>query len=201
MNFSSKLVEKAVAEVAKLPGIGKKSALRIVLHLLKQPPTETELLSEALQTLRQQIRHCRVCYNIADEEVCSICSSPRRDRSLICVVEDMRDVMAIENTGQYTGLYHVLGGVISPLDGIGPEDLKLEALLERLQNSPEPVKELILALPATVEGDTTAFYLNKKLQPFDIRLTSIARGVPVGSELEYTDEVTLGRSIMNRVAL
>ncbi len=201
MNFSSKLVEKAVAEVAKLPGIGKKSALRIVLHLLKQPPAETELLSEALQTLRQQIRHCRVCYNIADEEVCSICSSPRRDRSLICVVEDMRDVMAIENTGQYTGLYHVLGGVISPLDGIGPEDLKLEALLERLQNSPEPVKELILALPATVEGDTTAFYLNKKLQPFDIRLTSIARGVPVGSELEYTDEVTLGRSIMNRVAL
>ncbi len=201
MNFSSKLVEKAVAEVAKLPGIGKKSALRIVLHLLKQPPAETELLSEALQTLRQQIRHCRVCYNIADEEVCSICSSPRRDRSLICVVEDMRDVMAIENTGQYTGLYHVLGGVISPLDGIGPEDLKLEALLERLQNSPEPVKELILALPATVEGDTTAFYLNKKLQPFDIRLTSIARGVPVGSELEYTDEVTLGRSIMNRVTL
>ncbi|HHL53203.1 MAG TPA: recombination protein RecR [Flammeovirgaceae bacterium] len=201
MNFSSKLVEKAVAEVAKLPGIGKKSALRIVLHLLKQPPTETELLSEALQTLRQQIRHCRVCYNIADEEVCSICSSPRRDRSLICVVEDMRDVMAIENTGQYSGLYHVLGGVISPLDGIGPEDLKLEALLERLQNSTEPVKELILALPATVEGDTTAFYLNKKLQPFDIRLTSIARGVPVGSELEYTDEVTLGRSIMNRVVL
>ncbi len=201
MNFSSKLVEKAVAEVAKLPGIGKKSALRIVLHLLKQPPTETELLSEALQTLRQQIRHCRMCYNISDEEVCSICSSPRRDHSLICVVEDMRDVMAIENTGQYTGLYHVLGGVISPLDGIGPEDLKLEALLERLQNSPEPVKELILALPATVEGDTTAFYLNKKLQPFDIRLTSIARGVPVGSELEYTDEVTLGRSIMNRVAL
>ena len=201
MNFSSKLVEKAVTEVAKLPGIGKKSALRIVLHLLKQPPAETELLSEALQTLRQQIRHCRVCHNIADDEVCSICSSPRRDRSLICVVEDMRDVMAIENTGQYTGLYHVLGGVISPLDGIGPEDLKLEALLERLQNSPEPVKELILALPATVEGDTTAFYLNKKLQPFDIRLTSIARGVPVGSELEYTDEVTLGRSIMNRVAL
>ncbi len=201
MNVSSKLVEKAVAEVAKLPGIGKKSALRIVLHLLKQPPAETELLSEALQTLRQQIRHCRVCYNIADDEVCSICSSPRRDHSLICVVEDMRDVMAIENTGQYTGLYHVLGGVISPLDGIGPEDLKLEALLERLQNSPEPVKELILALPATVEGDTTAFYLNKKLQPFDIRLTSIARGVPVGSELEYTDEVTLGRSIMNRVAL
>ena len=201
MNFSSKLVEKAVTEVAKLPGIGKKSALRIVLHLLKQPPAETELLSEALQTLRQQIRHCRVCHNIADDEVCSICSSPRRDRSLICVVEDMRDVMAIENTGQYTGLYHVLGGVISPLDGIGPEDLKLEALLERLQNSPEPVKELILALPATVEGDTTAFYLNKKLQSFDIRLTSIARGVPVGSELEYTDEVTLGRSIMNRVAL
>lgn len=197
MAYSSKLIEQAIIEVAKLPGIGKKSALRIVLHLLRQEPTETTLLARGLEDLRENIKYCTVCYNISDNEVCSICSSHKRDESLICVVEDIRDVMAIENTEQYFGLYHVLGGIISPIDGIGPDELNINALEKRIDGNNQ-IKEIIVALPSTMEGDTTAFYLTKKLQNFDIKITGIARGIPVGSELEYTDEVTLGRSILNR---
>ena len=200
MAYSSKLIEQAITEVSKLPGIGKKSALRIVLHLLRQEPIETNLLSGTLQGLRDNIKYCSVCYNISDDNVCSICSSHKRDESLICVVEDIRDVMAIENTEQYFGKYHVLGGIISPIDGIGPDELNFESLVGRIKGN-DLVKEVIVALPATMEGDTTAFYLTKKLQSFNIEITGIARGVPVGSELEYTDEVTLGRSIINRTQL
>ena len=200
MAYSSKLIEQAIIEVAKLPGIGKKSALRIVLHLLRQDPIETNLLARGLEDLRENIKYCTVCYNISDAEVCSICSSHKRDETLICVVEDIRDVMAIENTEQYFGRYHVLGGVISPIDGIGPDELNIEALTRRIDKNSE-VKEIIVALPSTMEGDTTAFYLTKKLQDFAVKITGIARGVPVGSELEYTDEVTLGRSILNRTQL
>ena len=200
MAYSSKLIEQAIIEVAKLPGIGKKSALRIVLHLLRQEPTETTLLARGLEDLRENIKYCTVCYNISDNEVCSICSSHKRDESLICVVEDIRDVMAIENTEQYFGRYHVLGGIISPIDGIGPDELNIEALARRIDGNNE-IKEIIVALPSTMEGDTTAFYLTKRLQDSKIKITGIARGVPVGSELEYTDEVTLGRSILNRTQL
>ena len=200
MAYSSKLIEQAIIEVAKLPGIGKKSALRIVLHLLRQDPIETNLLARGLEDLRENIKYCTVCYNISDAEVCTICSSHKRDETLICVVEDIRDVMAIENTEQYFGRYHVLGGVISPIDGIGPDELNIEALTRRIDKNSE-VKEIIVALPSTMEGDTTAFYLTKKLQDFAVKITGIARGVPVGSELEYTDEVTLGRSILNRTQL
>ena len=200
MAHSSRLIEQAITEVAKLPGIGKKSALRIVLHLLRQENIETSLLTMALQDLRENIKYCHICYNISDEDICSICSSHRRDESLICVVEDMRDVMAIENTEQYFGKYHVLGGIISPIDGIGPDELNITGLVSRIKES-KKIKELIVALPSTMEGDTTAFYLTKKLQPYNIKITGIARGVPVGSELEYADEVTLGRSIMNRIRL
>jgi recombination protein RecR len=200
MAYSSKLIEQAIIEVAKLPGIGKKSALRIVLHLLRQEPTETTLLARGLEDLRENIKYCTVCYNISDNEVCSICSSHKRDESLICVVEDIRDVMAIENTEQYFGRYHVLGGIISPIDGIGPDELNIEALVNRIDENNE-IKEIIVALPSTMEGDTTAFYLTKRLQDSKIKITGIARGVPVGSELEYTDEVTLGRSILNRTEL
>lgn len=200
MAYSSKLIENAITEVAKLPGIGKKSALRIILYLLKQDKLETTLLADSLQNLRENIKYCSICFNISDEEVCGICTGNKRDESLICVVEDMRDVMAIENTNQYFGKYHVLGGVISPIDGIGPEELNIDPLLRRVEKNNE-LKEIILALPSTVEGDTTAFFLTKKLQSSDIKITSIARGVPVGSELEYTDELTLGRSIMDRTSL
>ena len=200
MAYSSKLIEQAIIEVAKLPGIGKKSALRIILHLLRQDPLETNLLARGLEELRENIKYCSVCYNISDAEVCTICSSHKRDETLICVVEDIRDVMAIENTEQYFGHYHVLGGVISPIDGIGPDDLNIEALTRRIDKN-GGIKEIIVALPSTMEGDTTAFYLTKKLQDFAIKITGIARGVPVGSELEYTDEVTLGRSILNRTQL
>lgn len=200
MAYSSKLIEQAITEVAKLPGIGKKSALRVVLHLLRQDTTETQLLSEALQTLRNEIKYCKVCHNISDDEVCEICSSHKRDSAIICVVEDIRDVMAIENTAQYFGKYHVLGGIISPIDGIGPDDLTIASLVERVRSS-EEINEVIIALPSTMEGDTTAFYLSKQLQDSPVKLTGIARGVPVGSELEYTDEITLGRSIMNRTQL
>lgn len=200
MAYSSKLIEQAITEVAKLPGIGKKSALRIVLHLLKQEPIETNLLAKGLEELRENIKYCTVCYNISDEEVCFICSSHKRDDSLIIVVEDIRDVMAIENTEQYFGRYHVLGGIISPIDGIGPDELNIEALVRRISENNE-IREIIIALPSTMEGDTTAFYLTKKLQDYKVKLTGIARGVPVGSELEYTDEVTLGRSILNRTQL
>ena len=200
MAYSSKLIEQAITEVAKLPGIGKKSALRIVLHLLRQDPIETNLLASGLEDLRENIKYCTVCYNISDNEVCSICSSHKRDDTLICVVEDIRDVMAIENTAQYFGRYHVLGGIISPIDGIGPDELNIETIVKRVDGNKE-IKEVIIALPSTMEGDTTAFYLTKKLQDSKVIITGIARGVPVGSELEYTDEVTLGRSILNRMPL
>lgn len=200
MAYSSKLIEQAITEVAKLPGIGKKSALRIVLHLLRQEPIETSLLTKGLEELRENIKYCTVCYNISDNDVCSICSSHKRDESLIIVVEDIRDVMAIENTEQYFGHYHVLGGIISPIDGIGPDELNIEALISRISENNE-IREIIIALPSTMEGDTTAFYLTKKLQDYKVKITGIARGVPVGSELEYTDEVTLGRSILDRTQL
>ena len=197
MQYPSKLIENAVNEVAKLPGIGKKTALRLVLHLLKEEKSEVYQLSESLTHLRENIRYCDTCFNISDTEKCAICASHRRDPALVCVVEDTRDVMAVENTDQYFGLYHVLGGIISPVDGVGPEQLKIDALIDRAEQNPE-IKELILALPATMEGDTTAFYISKKLGHLPIKITNIARGVPVGGELEYTDEITLGRSITNR---
>jgi len=196
MDFPSKLIENAVEELAKLPGIGRKTALRLVLHLLKEESEESFLLAEALVKMRTEVKHCRECHNISDTEVCSICTNPLRDRSLLCVVSDIRDVIAIENTGQYKGLYHVLGGVISPLEGVGPSDLHIDSLLERLPDS--EVKEVLLAISPTMEGDTTAFYLTRKLRDNRVRITSIARGVPVGGELEYTDEITLGRSIVER---
>lgn len=196
MDFPSKLIENAVEELAKLPGIGRKTALRLVLHLLREESEESFSLAEALVKMRTEVKHCRECHNISDTEVCSICSNPLRDRNLLCVVSDIRDVIAIENTGQYKGLYHVLGGVISPLEGVGPSDLHIDSLLERLPNS--EVKEVLLAISPTMEGDTTAFYLTRKLRDNKVRITSIARGVPVGGELEYTDEITLGRSIVER---
>lgn len=198
MEYPSKLIEDAVNEVAKLPGIGRKTALRLVLHLVKQPEAKTFLLTEALNKLRSHIRFCSLCRNISDEEICSICASPRRDQSTVCVVEDVQDVMAIENTAQYTGVYHVLGGVISPMNGIGPSDLKIDSLISRVAQANGAIKEIILALSPTMEGDTTAFYLNKKLKDYSVKITSIARGVPVGGNLEYTDEITLGRSIAGR---
>jgi recombination protein RecR len=198
MNFPSKLIENAVNEVSKLPGIGKKTALRLVLHLLKRDEEDTQQLTESLINLRTKIQYCQRCHNISDTSVCSICISPVRDQGVVCVVQDTRDVLAIENTSQYNGLYHVLGGVIAPIEGIGPNDLNIESLTERLKN--EEVKEIILALPATMEGDTTAFYLTKKLKQFpQVKITTIARGIPVGGELEYADEITLGRSIASRV--
>ncbi|GAB3193694.1 recombination protein RecR [Pontibacter aydingkolensis] len=196
MNFPSKLIENAVEELAKLPGIGRKTALRLALHLLKEESEETFSLAEALVKMRTEVKHCKTCHNISDTEICSICSNPLRDRSLLCVVSDIRDVIAIENTSQYKGLYHVLGGVISPIEGIGPSDLHIDSLLERLPNS--EIKELLLAISPTMEGDTTAFYLTRKLRDHNVRITTIARGVPVGGELEYTDEITLGRSIVER---
>lgn len=201
MEYPSKLIENAVEEISKLPGIGKKTALRLALHLLKQEKVDIHNLSESLIRLREDTRYCKQCFNISDAPVCGICSSTKRDRSVLCVVEDTRDVLAIENTGQYFGLYHVLGGVISPIEGIGPTDLTIEPFVQRVLNKDENVEEVILALPATMEGDTTAFYLSKKLKDSGVKITSIARGVPVGSELEYTDEITLGRSIMNRQQL
>lgn len=198
MNFPSKLIENAVTEMAKLPGIGKKTALRLVLHLLKKDEQHTLALAEALTQVRLQIQYCRQCHNIADSEICAICASPSRDRSIICVVEDTRDVLAVENTAQYKGLYHVLGGIISPIEGVGPADLHIDSLLRRI---PElQTKEIILALSPTMEGDTTAFYLTKKLKPLSLKISTIARGIPVGGELEYADEITLGRSIVSRTA-
>jgi recombination protein RecR len=198
MEFPSKLIENAVDELAKLPGIGRKTALRLVLHLLKEETTETQSLSDALVKMREDITYCKSCHNISDTEICNICANPLRDRSLLCVVSDIRDVIAIENTGQYKGLYHVLGGVISPIEGIGPSDLTIGSLVERLSDG--EVKEVVLAISPTMEGDTTAFYITRKLRDFKVRITSIARGVPVGGELEYTDEITLGRSIIERTS-
>ncbi len=197
--FSSKLLQTAVEEFSRLPGIGKKTALRLVLHMLKQDGETVKRFSEAMTQLHSDVVYCKECHNIADRPLCDICSSPRRDKSMICVVEDLRDVIAIENTGQYHGLYHVLGGIISPIDGIGPDDLNISALVKRLQEKQE-VKEVIMALSTTMEGDTTNFYLFKKLNTFNIKISVIARGIAIGDELEYADEITLGRSIIYRTA-
>jgi recombination protein RecR len=198
VDFSSKLIEDAVNQIAKLPGIGKKTALRLALHLIKEKESSTTQLVESLARLRSQIQFCNICHNISDSSVCEICQGNRRDKSLVCVVEDARDVMAIENTAQYTGLYHVLGGVISPINGIGPGDLHIESLLNRLNHGQSAIKEVILALSPTMEGDTTAFYIHKKIKTDSVRISVIARGVPIGGDLEYADEITLGRSIMGR---
>ncbi len=198
--YPSKLLERAVSEFARLPGIGRKTALRLTLHLLRQDSAAVHAFSESLTRLRDEVKYCRVCHNISDTDVCDICANPLRDASTICVVENIRSVLSVENTGQYHGLYHVLGGVISPMDGIGPADLELESLVERVAAG--GVREVILALNPTMEGDTTNFYISRKLAPYpDVRLTVLARGVSVGDDLEYTDEVTLGRSIVNRVEL
>lgn len=198
MEYPSKLIEEAVNQVAKLPGIGKKTALRLVLHLIKEKEENTFALTEALQNLRSKIRFCNTCQNISDTEMCTICASHKRDRSIVCVVEDVKDVMAIENTAQYTGLYHVLGGVISPMNGIGPADLKIESLVNRLNHGQLEIKEIILGLSPTMEGDTTAFYINRRIKDAGLKVSIIARGVPVGGDLEYADEITLGRSILGR---
>lgn len=198
MQFPSRLIEEAVNEISKLPGIGKKTALRLVLHLLKQDEHVTTDLSAAILKMRQNTKYCNNCFNISDADLCGICSSAKRDQSTICVVEDTRDVMAIENTAQYQGLYHVLGGVISPIEGVGPSDLKIDQLIDRIKASDSLVKEVIFAISPSMEGDTTAFYLTKKLKAFDVKITAIARGIAIGSELEYTDEITLGRSILTR---
>ncbi len=197
MEFSSKILENAVYEMSQLPGIGRRTALRLVLHLLKQPEERTHLLSEALLQLRDEVDFCKTCHNISDTETCEICSNSKRDRSLVCVVEDIRDVMAIESTSQYNGLYHVLGGKISPMEGVGPQDLNIVSLIKRVKE--EDVKELIFALSSTMEGDTTNFYIYKQLEGLNVETSTIARGISVGDELEYADEVTLGRSILNRV--
>ncbi|WP_281540784.1 recombination mediator RecR [Maribacter aestuarii] len=197
MDFSSKLLENAVYEMSQLPGIGKRTALRLVLHLLKQPERQTSELANALQQLRERIIFCKNCHNISDTEVCEICANPKRDASLVCVVEDIRDVMAIENTGQYRGLYHVLGGKISPMEGIGPQDLNITSLVEKVREG--EIIELIFALSSTMEGDTTNFYIFKQIEGLEVRTSTIARGIAVGDELEFADEVTLGRSILNRV--
>lgn len=195
--YPSVLLEKAVSEFAKLPGIGRKTAMRLVLHLLRQDTATVESLGQSLITLKREVKYCRVCHNISDTDLCQICSSPSRDGSLICVVENIRDVMAVENTQQFRGLYHVLGGVISPMDGVGPGDLQIDSLVSRVEAG--GVAEVILALSSTMEGDTTNFYIYRKLAHTGVKITVIARGISVGDELEYTDEVTLGRSIMARV--
>jgi recombination protein RecR len=195
--FSSKLLENAVEEFSQLPGIGRKTALRLVLHLLKREETEVETFGMSIIRLRKEICHCKVCHNISDSELCTICSSPNRNRSTVCVVESIREVMSIENTHQFNGLYHVLGGIISPMDGVGPNNLEIDSLEERIKTG--EIVEVILALSTTMEGDTTNFYIFKRLKQYNIRITTIARGVSVGGELEYTDELTLGRSIVNRM--
>lgn len=197
MEFSSKLLEKAVNEMAQLPGIGKRTALRLVLHLLKQPVEQTQYLSQALTTMREEVKFCKNCHNISDVEICEICSNTSRNHNIICIVEDIRDVMAIENTNQFKGIYHVLGGKISPIDGVGPSQLNITTLVDKIQTG--TVEEIIFALSSTMEGDTTNFYLYKQLKNFEIKTSTIARGIAVGDELEYADEVTLGRSIVQRV--
>jgi len=197
MNFSSKLIEEAVNAFAGLPGIGKKSALRLVLHLVNQPLENAEQFSEAIVKMRKHIHFCTNCHNLSDEPICTICADPRRDRSLVCVVETIRDVMAIEETAQYRGLYHVLGGVISPIEGIGPGELTIDSLLGRVQDG--IIREAIMAISPTIEGDTTIFYISKRLKEFGIKISTIARGVSFGGELEYADELTLGRSIVARI--
>lgn len=194
--YPSQLLEKAVSEFSRLPGIGRKTALRLVLHLLRQPVEDVEQFASAVTRMKQEVKYCRVCHNISDTDVCSICSDHRRDGSIVCVVENIQDVMAIENTQQYYGLYHVLGGIISPMDGIGPSDIEIASLVERVEAG--GIQEVILALSSTMEGDTTNFYISRKLEGTGVKLSIIARGISVGDELEYTDEVTLGRSILNR---
>jgi recombination protein RecR len=195
--YPSKMIEQAVEEISKLPGIGKKSALRLALHLLKRPEAQSLQLAHAVVQLRTETKYCPQCHMISDGDLCGICVSHKRDESIICVVEDLRDVLAIENTGQFTGLYHVLGGIISPLSGISPGDLTIESLVARVASG--KVSEVILGLSPTMEGDTTAFYLTKKLKEFPVKLSTIARGIPIGGDLEYTDEITLGRSIVGRI--
>ena len=194
--YPSALLDKAVGEMAKLPGIGRKTALRLVLHLLRQDETQTDSLAQALMVARHEIKRCRCCHNISDDELCPICSNPQRDKKMICVVENVQDVMAVEATQQFKGLYHVLGGVISPMDGIGPNDLEIDSLVERVGEG--GIDEVILALASTMEGDTTNFYITRRLAPMGVKVSMIARGISVGDELEYTDELTLGRSIVNR---
>ncbi len=196
-DYSSKLLESAVAEISRLPGIGKKTALRLALHILKEDPIYADNLSLAIKRLRDDVIFCKKCNNISDNEICEICASPKRDENTVCVVEDIRDVLAIEKTVQFNGLYHVLGGIINPIEGIGPNDINVSHLVRRVNT--ENVKEIILALPATVEGDTTNYYIYKLVKTFDVKVTTISRGVAIGNELEYTDEITLGRSILNRL--
>lgn len=195
--YPSALLEKAVTEFSKLPGVGRKTALRLMLHLLRQPVEDVDKMTNALNELRHHVRYCKICHNISDEEICPICSDKSRDISTVCVVENIQDVMAIENTMQFHGLYHVLGGVISPMDGIGPNDIEIDSLVDRVKNG--GIKEIILALSSTMEGDTTNFFISRKLAPYPVTISQIARGISVGDELQYTDEVTLGRSIVNRV--
>lgn len=194
--YPSALLEKAVGEFSRLPGVGRKTALRLVLHLLRQPIEDVDRFTEAVSLLRHDVKYCKVCHNISDTDVCAICSDTKRDASLVCVVENIQDVMAVENTQQFNGLYHVLGGVISPIEGIGPSDLRIDELVKRVAAG--GVEEVLLALGSTMEGDTTNFYISRKLEPYPVKLTVLARGISVGDELEYTDEVTLGRSILNR---
>ncbi len=195
-NYPSRLLESAVNELAKLPGIGRKTALRMALNLLKRHPAEVEALGTSVIKMRNEVNYCRECKNISDQEVCAICSNPKRDKGLVCIVEDIRDVMAIENTGQFDGVYHVLGGIISPMEGIGPQDLNIASMISRMDSG--VIREVILALPTTIEGDTTNFYLYRRIMNFGITVSAIARGISIGDELEHTDEVTLGRSILNR---
>ena len=197
MNYSSKLLEKAVDEVAQLPGIGKRTALRLVLHLLNRPKNQTLQLTQALESVIEHVNFCQNCHNISDSDKCEICANPKRNDSIVCVVEDIRDVMAIESTAQFQGLYHVLGGKISPMEGIGPHNLKIDSLVHKAKEG--KIKELIFATSSTIEGDTTNFYIYKQLEGLNINITSIARGISVGDELEYADEITLGRSIINRI--
>lgn len=194
--YPSRLLEKSVQEFSQLPGIGRKTALRLVLHLLRQDTADVEQFTDAIATMKREVKFCSSCHNISDTDLCPICSDKRRDASTICVVENIQDVMAVENTQQFQGLYHVLGGLISPMDGIGPSDLEIDSLVQRVAEG--EVKEVILALSSTMEGDTTNFYIFRKLAAFDVKISVIARGIAVGNELEYTDEVTLGRSILNR---
>ena len=194
--YPSQLLERAVEAFSQLPGVGRKTALRLVLHLLRQSTEDVDSFADAVIRVKHDVKYCKVCHNISDNEVCSICSDPRRDASVVCVVENIQDVMAIENTQQFHGLYHVLGGIISPMDGIGPNDIEIESLVERVKGG--KVKEVILALSSTMEGDTTNFYISRKLAVYGVDVSVIARGISVGDELEYTDEVTLGRSIINR---
>jgi len=195
-DYPSKLLENAVNEFAALPGIGKKTAFRLVMHLLRQNESDVERFGESMIKLKKEIKYCKICFNISDNEVCDICSDRSRVKTIICIVENIRDVIAIENTGQYRGLYHVLGGIISPMDGVGPSDLNIDQLEEKVKAG--NIDELILALSTTMEGDTTNYYIYRRLLPYDIKITSLSRGVAIGDELEYTDEITLGRSIVNR---